>query len=90
MSTKQEKGKFFYAVSLGSELGFMIALPLVLFLFLGVYLDKKFETLPIFIITFTVLSIVFTFFELRYFILPFLEKRSKKKNSPIGEKDNKK
>lgn len=79
MQNNQQKSKFFYAVALGVELGFLIALPLVLFLFLGVYLDKKFNTFPLFIIVAVILSFIAMISELKFLILPFIEKRSGKK-----------
>lgn len=71
--------KFIYALSLGLELGFLIALPLVLFLILGLFLDRKFQTLPIFLISFIILGLAATFLNIYYLVLPFLEKRSKNK-----------
>lgn len=79
MQNNQQKSKFFYAVALGVELGFLIALPLVIFLFLGVYLDKKFNTFPLFIIIAVILSFIAMISELKFLILPFIEKRSGKK-----------
>lgn len=78
---KDSQSKFIYAVSLGLELGFLIAAPLVIFVFLGVFLDRKFHTLPLFLITFILLSIITTIFEVRNLILPFLEKRSQNKST---------
>lgn len=72
------QSKLFYAISLGSALGFLTALPLILFLFFGLWLDKKFNTTPLFLILFIVLGFMMTIFEIRYFVLPFLEKRSLK------------
>jgi len=68
--------KLFYALTLGLEMGFLIVLPLVGFLLLGLFLDRKFQTAPIFLISFIVLSFGATFLEIRYLVLPFLEKRS--------------
>jgi len=68
--------KFFYALSLGLELGFLIVLPLVGFLLLGLFLDRKLGTAPIFLISLVVLSLIAVFFEIRLLITPFLEKRS--------------
>lgn len=76
--------KFFYAVSLGLELGFFIALPLVFFLFSGIYLDKKFDTMPLFIIVAILLNLVVTVFEIKKMVLPFLEKRSRNKPENIN------
>ena len=39
----KETKNFFYAISLGLELGFLIVLPLVVFLLIGLFLDKKFK-----------------------------------------------
>ncbi|MDO8663541.1 MAG: AtpZ/AtpI family protein [Candidatus Wildermuthbacteria bacterium] len=79
MTDNQQKPKIFYAVSLGLEIGFAIALPMVLFLAAGIFLDKKLDTFPIFLISFLVLSFAAAIFEVRYLILPFLEKRSQRK-----------
>jgi F0F1-type ATP synthase assembly protein I len=71
--------KLIYALSLGTQFGLLISLPLVFFLVLGIFLDKKFHTFPIFLILGIVLGIVNTFFETYYLILPFLEKKVRKK-----------
>jgi len=57
-------------------MGFLIALPLVLFLLAGLFLDRKLGTLPVFLISSVIFSLAAVFFELRYLVLPFLEKRS--------------
>ena len=75
---KDKSNNFFYAVSLGLEMGFLIALPLVIFLILGVFLDKKFETFPFYLISAMILGLVLTFFDVYYFVLPFLTKKLKK------------
>jgi F0F1-type ATP synthase assembly protein I len=67
------------ALSMGLELGFLIAFPLILFLLAGLWLDKKFGTLPLFIIIALILNMIFTVFNVKKIILPFLEKRSQKK-----------
>jgi F0F1-type ATP synthase assembly protein I len=61
------------------EMGFFIAAPLIVFLLAGLWLDKKFQTIPLFTIIFIVISLVSVVVELRYIILPLLEKRSQKK-----------
>jgi len=43
---KDDKNKTFSALSLAWELGYSIALPLVIFALLGRWLDKKFATSP--------------------------------------------
>ena len=66
---------FFYAISLGLELGFLIVLPLVVFLLLGLFIDRKFNTFPIFLILFIIGGMVATIFEVKVLVLPFLEKK---------------
>lgn len=75
----EQKFNFLYALSLGMSLGLAVAIPLVLFLLAGLFLDRKFHTLPLFLIVFILLSMVVVAFEIKSLILPFLEKRSQKK-----------
>lgn len=79
MDNNSSKNKILYTVSLGLELGFLIALPLVLLLIFGLFLDRKLKTTPLFLIIFVISGFVITFFNVYYLILPFLEKRSNQK-----------
>lgn len=47
-----------YMVSLVSELGLIIALPLVALILVGIKLDRIFNTLPLFIIVSIVVSMI--------------------------------
>ena len=76
---KNNRANLLYALSLGSKLGFSIAVPLIIFLLIGLWLDSKTGTSPLFLIIFVLLSFVVVFFDVRYLVLPFLEKRSRKK-----------
>jgi len=71
----QKKPNFFYAISLGLQLGFTVVVPLIIFLLLGIFLDKKLSTSPCFTISLTILSLVFVFFEVKSYLLPLLEKK---------------
>lgn len=75
MENKETKKGFFNAIFLGAELGFLIAIPLILFLLGGVFLDRKFDSLPFFILVSLFLGGVAAFFNIRYLILPFLERK---------------
>jgi F0F1-type ATP synthase assembly protein I len=70
----KNKSNFFYAIFLALQLGFLIAVPLIGFLILGVFLDKEFNSRPFLTILFIVVSLIFCFFEIRHYLLPFLEK----------------
>lgn len=70
-----KKTGFFYAIDLAFQLGFLIAIPLVVFLAIGVYLDKKFSSSPVFTLIFVILSLLFIIAEIRYYLLPFLRRK---------------
>lgn len=72
--TNKKKSNFFYAIFLALQLGLLIAIPLVGFLLIGVFLDKRLNSSPFFLILCMILSFIFLFFEIRHFLLPFLEK----------------
>ncbi|MCU0652734.1 MAG: AtpZ/AtpI family protein [Candidatus Pacebacteria bacterium] len=65
------------AMAVGLELGFAMAAPLVGFLLLGLWIDKSFGTMPLFVIIFLLAGLVSVVVEVRYLIMPFLEKREK-------------
>ncbi len=71
---KEKKFKFFYALSLGWQLGFLVALPLLGFILFGYFLDKKFQTLPFLTLVGTILGVLITIYDVYYLILPFLKK----------------
>ncbi len=66
------------AMVLGLELGFLMAIPLIIFLLLGLWLDRKFDTMPLFVIVCLLAGLAVVFWEVKKIILPFLEKRSQK------------
>jgi F0F1-type ATP synthase assembly protein I len=71
--------QFFMVMGLGLELGFMIVIPLVGFMLLGLWADKSFHTLPLFTIIGLIVGLISSIVEVIKVILPFLEKRSQKK-----------
>ena len=71
--------KLALAMALGLELGFAIAVPLVGFLLFGIWLDRTAGTAPLFMIVFLLAGLAAIVVEVRYLIMPFLEKRSQKK-----------
>ncbi|MFA6376707.1 MAG: AtpZ/AtpI family protein [Candidatus Paceibacterota bacterium] len=67
------------AMAVGLELGFAIAVPLVGSLLFGLWLDRTIGTAPLFMIIFLLTGLAAVVAEVRYLIMPFLEKRSQKK-----------
>jgi len=69
---KEDKSKLFSAIFLATQLGFLITFPLIGFAWIGRFLDKKFQTSPVFLLIFIALSLILIFFEVRSCLLPFL------------------
>lgn len=63
-------------ITLGSELGFLIAFPLVICILLGLWIDKKLNTFPWILLTSVFIGIALTIADVYKIIIPFLEKRS--------------
>ena len=72
MSTKNNF-KTFYALSMAWQLGFLIAVPIAGFLFLGYLGDKFFKTSPLFLITGLVVGIVITIYEVYHSLIPLIK-----------------
>ena len=53
---RDEKTKLIYAISLALQLGFAIAIPLTGFLLLGIFLDRKFRSSPLFLLSLLIFS----------------------------------
>ena len=71
---KKDNFKLLYAISIAWQLGFIIAIPIGLFLFLGAWADKRFSTQPFFIIAGGAVGILVTVRELRHVLEPFFKK----------------
>ncbi len=76
---KKDNFKTFYALSLAWQLGFLIAIPIGGFLFLGVWADKFFKTEPLLLIVGILTGIIITVYEIYHLFIPLI-KNSDKKN----------
>ncbi|MFA5729757.1 MAG: AtpZ/AtpI family protein [Candidatus Paceibacterota bacterium] len=65
-----------YVLSMGSQLGFLIAFPLIACVILGVVIDKKMNTFPWFLLLMVLVGIGLTVVDVYKIVIPFLEKRS--------------
>lgn len=66
--------RFFYALSLATQLGFLIAASLGGFILLGVWLDRTLGTEVVFVLAGSVIGIVLTVVEVYHIILPLIRK----------------
>lgn len=71
----KKNSNLFYLISLALQLGFSIAVPLALFVWVGVFLDRKFSTSPLLTILFTLFSFIVIFFETQSYLLPLIKKK---------------
>ncbi len=61
--------KLFYALSLAGQLGFVIAVPIGGFLFLGYKVDQIFNTQPLFLIGGLIVGLVITVYEVHHWLV---------------------
>ncbi len=82
MSQQQQKNiDIGYVMAMGMQLGLMIALPMVIAVALGIWVDKKLNTFPIFLIVAILAGMGLTVVNVYKVIIPFLEKRSESRNN---------
>jgi len=72
---KQDKFNFYYSISLVGQVGWTVAVPLIVFILIGVFLDKQFGTKPAFIFAGLGLGILVSFYSLYKLLKPFMSKK---------------
>lgn len=81
-----ERKKLVFILGMGTQFGFMVAATMAGLLIGGVYLDKILDTKPTFTILGVVAGLIGAGAEIRYVVLPFLEKRSNNNEKQNKEK----
>lgn len=80
MSLQPQKNiNFGQVLALGSELGFLIALPLIICILLGLWIDKRLNTFPWILLASVLIGMILTAINVYKIVIPFLEKRSDNK-----------
>jgi F0F1-type ATP synthase assembly protein I len=74
MKKQKNSFKIFYALSLAWQLGFIIAIPIGGFLFLGFLADNFLETQPLFLILGVIIGIAVTAYEMYHLFIPLIKK----------------
>ena len=79
---RKENFKIFYSLDLAARLGFSIAIPLVVFILAGRFLDGYFNTFPIFVLAGIIFGFIVSIYEIFRSVLPVLDdkKSDSKKN----------
>jgi F0F1-type ATP synthase assembly protein I len=75
--SKKDNFKILYALSLAWQLGFLIAIPLAVFLWLGILADKALGTRPLFLILSLFAAIAITAYEVYHWLMPLIKKTKK-------------
>ena len=76
-NSQKEKFDSFYALSLVGQVGYAVAIPLLIFTGGGVLLDKQFGTKPTYTLVGLIVGMVVSFFSLYQLLKPFLTKKGK-------------
>ncbi|PIR43715.1 hypothetical protein COV24_01525 [candidate division WWE3 bacterium CG10_big_fil_rev_8_21_14_0_10_32_10] len=71
--TQNYNRKIFYAISFAMQLGFMISITILGFLWIGYFIDKTFNTHPIFIILGIVIGAIMVVYDVFYLLNSFLK-----------------
>ena len=74
---KKDDFKTFYVISIAWQLGFLIAVPIGGFLFLGFLGDKFFRTKPFLLILGIILGIIITIYEVYHLLIPLIKDNKK-------------
>lgn len=70
---KRENFKMFYSLDLAARLGFSIAVPMIIFILVGRFLDSYFNTFPIFVLLGLIVGLASSIFEIFRSVLPLLD-----------------
>ncbi|HDL75059.1 MAG TPA: AtpZ/AtpI family protein [bacterium] len=73
--SKKNNFKTFYVLSIAFQLGFLIVIPIGVFLFLGVLGDKFFNTQPILLLFGLSIGIAITTYEVYQLLIPLIKDR---------------
>ncbi len=71
---KHERSKLLYALSFATQLGFLIVGPLVGFIWLGVYLDRRLGSSPSFLLAGLFVALAVTAYETYQMLEPLMDK----------------
>ncbi len=80
--------KTFYAVSFAWQLGFIIAVPMAGFMFLGFWLDKKIGVSPLFLIISSIAGLAISIRGVYHLIEPLLKIDNNEQDNKKSEEQN--
>jgi len=74
-SQQPQKNINLRAVAMGTEIGFLIAIPLIVCILLGIYIDNILSTIPAVTIFSVIAGMWLVYIDMKYLIIPILEKK---------------
>jgi len=76
MSSQPQKNiNIGYVIAMGSELGFLIAFPMIVCILLGIWLDRRLNTFPWILLASILIGMILTIVDVYKIVIPFLEKK---------------
>lgn len=73
MAPEKNNFKIAYALSLAWQLGFLVAVPIGVFLFLGFRGDKALGTSPLLLIISLLIGVIITIYEVYHLFIPLIK-----------------
>lgn len=77
--SSQKQSKFFYALAIGFQLIFTLAIPIIVFAFLGVWIDGTFHLVPFGMVIGVLVGIVVSIYAFYALLKPILDDDGKGK-----------
>ena len=74
--SSQNNFKTFYAISFAWQLGFIIAIPIAGFIFLGFIADGFLSTQPVLLITGFIVGVIITVYEIYHMLIPIIKNKN--------------
>lgn len=71
--SKRNGFKISYALSIAAQLGFLVVASLAGFIFVGIWIDSKFNSAPLFLIFGVIVGISVTIYEAYHMLTPLLK-----------------
>ncbi|HHD92659.1 MAG TPA: AtpZ/AtpI family protein [Candidatus Portnoybacteria bacterium] len=72
---QNNKFKLFYAISLAWQLGFMVIIPIGIFIFAGWWGDKTFKTSPWLFLLGIIFGVIAAIYNIYHSLLPLIKKK---------------
>lgn len=70
---RKNNTKVFYALSIAFQLGFIISVPIIAFIIVGIFADRFFQSQPALLLLGLLLGIIVTIYEVYHLLMPLVK-----------------